>query len=439
MFKDKMYRELRDGLELYERARQDEAGNPQEKIPKEAVLCEFLRKEKEEDIRLNIRRCRLALANAKEAGRANEYERELEGYEKVVIDYLEQNPKLAAELKFQRDTLHELIGIEKIATQILDSRKDSGRKDPYITLQECYLDYQLGLLEEQAVYEKACEVFGANRKYRVRKGYKEKLKDSGKDRDIDLIVEELSTAILVAQAKAFLYDAGYPYDTGKSDEVAVVKNTGRRRDQIMDLVDLYIEKGGRNSIENSAALMTGQSADYRSAEFKKQCLTVYDALQEEGGGDICLPLYIDGRTGAGIYIIGREYFDRDFLIASKKRWQKADKEVFEELTCHFCCLYWGEIRQDELADLDVGFPVTILVDQVHGNDIDAVIEEYQFGQEQNYGVFRDVNGNFRNGLDKRYRMYFEETFEEEDEIATIEEWSRMREKELKERANEAKN
>lgn len=61
MFKDKMYRELREGLELYERARQDETRDPREKIQKEAILCEFLRNEKERDIRLTIKRYRVAL------------------------------------------------------------------------------------------------------------------------------------------------------------------------------------------------------------------------------------------------------------------------------------------------------------------------------------------------------------------------------------------
>ena len=85
-------------------------------------------------------------------------------------------------------------------------------------------------------------------------------------------------------------------------------------------------------------------------------------------------------------------------------------------------------------DVDAGFPVTILVDQAYGNDIEAVIEEYQVGLEQNFGTFREINNEFPKGLDKRYRMFFEEVFEEdEDEITTVEEWGRMREKELKER------
>lgn len=444
MFKDKMYRELRDGLELYERARQDETRNPREKIQKESILCEFLRNEKDGDIRLVIRRHRLALKEAEETGSASEYKRELEWYREAVREHLESNPKIMAEFKYQSIACCDLAQIDELATTVLAIRKESGRKDPYIALQETYLDYRLGELEEQAVLEKARDVFGANRKYRVRNRYKEILKSGGsvseaglQEVDIELIAEELSEAILVAQAKAFLYDAGYPYDTGNDDETVAVKNTGRRKDQVMDLVDLYFEKRGSAAMDKGIALSGGQNVDYRSSEFKKQCLSVYDVLQEEGRDDVCLPLYIDVNTGAGIYIIGRERFDEEFLRDSKRRWQKKGKDGWEKLICHFCCLYWGEIRQDELVDVDAGFPVTILVDQAHGNDIEAVIDEYQVGLEQNFGTFREINNEFPKGLNKRYRMFFEEAFEEdEDEIATVEEWRSMREKELKERKSD---
>ena len=440
MFKDKMYRELREGLELYERARQDETRDPREKIQKEAILCEFLRNEKERDIRLAIKRYRVALKEIEKKGSAREYKRELEGYKRAVLNYLEQNLKIAKEFQFEEETFHELAEIDDVATRILELRKETGRKDPYIALQESYLDYQLGVLEEQTVYENAKEIFGANRKYRVRKEYKEMLKGSGtvskgclQGLNIGLLVDELSVAILVAQAKALLYDAGYPYDTGKNDEERIIKNAGRRRDQVMDLVDLYFERRGCTAMDGDTALLNGSGSDYRSTEFKKHCLAVYDSLQEDGREDICLPLYIDRNTGAGIYIIGRKCFDEAFLRDSKRSWQKAGKEGWEELTYHFCCLYWGEIRQDELVDVYAGFPVTILVDQVYGNDIDAVIEEYQFGLEQNYCAFKEINNEFPMGLDKRYRMYFEEVFEEdEDEIATVEEWNSMRARELRE-------
>ena len=443
MFKDEMYQELRDGLERYERARLDETRKPGEKIQKESILCEFLRNEKDGDIRLVIRRHRLALKEAEETGSASKYKRELEGYREAVLEHLERNPKLMAEFKGQSIDCRELAQMDELAT-MLAARKESRRKDPYIALQETYLDYRLGKLEEQAVLEKVREVFGANRKYRVRKWCKEILKSGCSVSEaglqgvgVELIAEELSEAILVAQAKAFLYDAGYPYDTRKDDETVTVKNTGRRKDQVMDLVDLYFEKRGSTTMDKGIALSGGQKADYRSSEFKEQCLSVYDVLQEEGRDDVCLPLYIDVNTGAGIYIVGRELFDEGLLRDSKRRWQKKGKEGWEKLICHFCCLYWGEIRQDELVDVDAGFPVTILVDQAHGNDIEAVIEEYQVGLEQNFGTFREINNEFPEGLDKRYRMFFEEVFEEEeDEITSVEDWCRMREKELKERKSD---
>ena len=188
-------------------------------------------------------------------------------------------------------------------------------------------------------------------------------------------------------------------------------------------------------MDKGIALSGGQKADYDSDEFKEQCLSVYDVLQEEGRDDVCLPLYIDVNTGAGIYIVGKKRFHNDFLIDSGRKWQEEGKEGWEKFICHFCCLYWGDIRKWE--DLYAGFPVTILVDQAHGNDIEAVIEEYQVGLEQNFGTFREINNEFPEGLDKRYRMFFEEVFEEEeDEITSVEEWCRMREKELKERKSD---
>ena len=436
MFKDEMYQELRSGLELYVRARLDETRDPWEKIQKESILCEFLRNEKDGDICLVIRRHRLALKEAEKTGIESKYERELEGYRKSVLEHLKRNPKLMAEFKGQSIDCRELAQIDELAT-MLAARKESRRKDPYIALQETYLDYRLGKLEEQAVLEKAREVFGANRKYRVRKWCKEILKSGCSVSEaglqgvgVELIAEELSEAILVAQAKAFLYDAGYPYDTRKDDETVTVKNTGRRKDQVMDLVDLYFEKRGSTTMDKGIALSGGQKADYRSSEFKEQCLSVYDVLQEEGRDDVCLPLYIDVNTGAGIYIVGKKRFHNDFLIDSGRKWLEEGKEGWEKFICHFCCLYWGDIRKWE--DLYAGFPVTIMVDGAYGNDIKAVIDEYKAGLKSHFDTFKAINNYCPEGLDERYWMFFKEEKDKIDEIST-EEWKRTRDKELKER------
>lgn len=429
MFKDKMYRDLRDGLEIYERMRRDTTKNPREKIQNTSILCEFLRMEKEGDVRLAIRRCRLALIEAEKTGDASEYQYEIERYKKTVREYLEQNPKLAEELAYRREDFREKEQIDALATKILMIRKDVGRKDPFITLQLAYLDYRLGVLDKQATMQKAREVFCANRKYRVRNVYKEILKSNESISEgglqglsIEQLVEELADAILVAQAKAFLYDAGYSYDA------VTLKNTGRRRDQVMDLVDLYFEKNGNRSMALSGTLSGVQKEDYRSDAFKKRCLFVHAALQKENRDDVCLPLYIDENTGAGIYILGKQRLGQEILIQSRKEWIERGKEGWEELACHFCYLYWGEIRQDEVTDIVSGFPVAILIDQVHGNDIEAVIREYQMSLEQNYGAFKEINCEFPTGMDERYRVYFDE--EIEDEITTVEDWGRMREKEL---------
>ena len=363
MFKDKMYQELRDDLEICERHRLDEKRDIREEIATESILCSFLRKEKETDIRLVLKRHRLAIKEAKKQENKKEYEREIDKYCKDVFEYLEQNSKqfkqefdwYCKDILGEIETHQRFDEIDKLAEKILEVRKDTSRKDSYVALQEAYLDYQLGKIDNQDMLKKAREVFTSNRKYQVTRECKEVLKDSHgmldvrNGLDIAMIVKELLMAVLVAQAKAFLYDAGYPSFDKRKDKtietdvdnndttMASVKNKGRRQDQVIDLVELYLRKKGRNVFREETDLQS-QTSDYRSEEFKKRCLFIYDTIQEEGRDDVCIPMYINQNTGAGIYIIGKKWFDNTFLRNSKKMWEKSGNKGWDGLVCHFCSL-----------------------------------------------------------------------------------------------------
>ncbi len=450
MFKDTMYRELREELALYEESFSVRAG-------KRPILCEFLKREKEKDIGLRIRMRRIGMKEAARRQDKAEFVREFTMYRRQVFDYLEQNPKFFKECK-DKEKLMELLHIpgdtsfrkalgesrsssmvlrrvetlEELGSLILESIPEGKRTDPYLVLQEIYLDYRLGKESAATVFEKARELYGMNRKYHVSKETKNCLKQNIMDSDPKEIVKELSEAILVAQAKAFLYDTGYalfsPNGNKKEDiykddsigtEIRVLgKSTGRRQDHMMELVDLYwAEKGSRTLGSGFAA---SQAMDYGSEDFKVRCMAAYEALQGEGRSNVFLPLTVDSASGAGLYILGVNNIDETSLGDGEDLWRSLGKKNWEKFTCHFCCVRWAGIENQP----GIGVCTYYFID-AFGDDIDRAIESFRSNLENPediYEVYTSINETLPEGMDGRYHSYFQATsYEHGKEVVKKEE------------------
>lgn len=438
MFKDTMYRELREELSFYEE--QDFSF----RAGKRPILCEFLKREKEKDIGLRIRMRRIAM---KEAARGRDKAglmREFSLYRKQLFDYLEQNPKFFKVCK-EKERLMELLHIsddtslrkaleesrssslavrrvetlDELGSLILESVPKGKRTDPYFVLQEVYLDYRLGKESALSVFEKARKLYGMNRKYHVSNETKKCLKGNIMDGDLKVIVEDLSEAILVAQAKAFLYDAGYalfcPNGSRKEDvdqedslgtEVHVLgKSTGRRQDHMMELVDLYWTEKGCRTLGGGFA--GSQAMDYTSEKFKESCMAVYEILQGEGRSNVFLPLTVDPASGAGVYILGVENISEDSLEDGEDNWSISGKKGWHDFKCHFCTVEWTEITNEP----EDGVRVSLLINAC-GNDIDMAIETYRNNMDnpedrkELFSVYQGINNTLPEGIDKQFYSYF---------------------------------
>lgn len=97
------------------------------------------------------------------------------------------------------------------------------------------------------------------------------------------------------EIREFFYDAGYPLTSeGK-------KTRGRRMDKTLCLLEAYCEKKGYALFDDRRKL--------RDAD----CGTFFNGLNRGiARRDIFFPLKVDARTGCGLYIIGRDLYQRNY-------------------------------------------------------------------------------------------------------------------------------
>ena len=340
MFKEKMYRDLRDEIEIYERYISGTAWNEQKKREK-PVLFEFL-------------------INEKHKGNENSI---------------------------------------------------------YTELNQIFLECSHGTKDRKKFFDKA-EQICKNRKNSINKDVKTLVKkviageinvDNFSEKEMELLKDTLQTGILIAQAKAFLYDAGYPVENkkNKSDENAsepVGYVNKRRQDSILELVDLYLmRKGG-------GTFTSGASHELKSEEFKNQCLKTFSVLQAQKCDSIFLPLYIDSNTGSGIYIVGVNCLGESTLVESSRKWKR---DGWKRFKCHFTYIGWLGIDMEEES--------ISLYKQAFGDDLDRAIDFFEAEQEGSYAVFSDLNGKYISGLENKYMEYFDNNKITQEDIQKYEE------------------
>ena len=427
-----MYRELRDELELYERARRETTWKKRSEKSEEAVLCKFYRNEKESDIRLRIRLLKLEAHSADRDVK----ERKQQLYRKEILDFLKEKGSDFEKIKDAKKLCYLLSGNEQLTVKeaaiygskfsglrrlkdldeasdiILQSYEDSKRNDSYILMKQSYLDYRLGNSDRRD-YFKTAEIICKNRKFPICKDAKKLIKEIVLEKksvnllseeEMGLLTEELLAAILVAQARAFLYDAGYALDS-KGDEATekyAVKTAKRRQDHMLDLVDIYWKKAGRSTRNDSDDLV----ADCDSDEFKEHCLAIFEKLQNEKNDTICLPLCIDPWTGTGLFIMGINHLDEKALTEWCE-YMERDEDDWECFHCHFTCIYWEDLFMQDFESIDFNGGV-----QIFGDDIYQAVEAFcemivNDKYAQGYEMYRGMNGDYPGKFAEKFKRYFE--------------------------------
>ena len=450
MFKEDIYRGLRDDFELSLRSGE------------ESFLCKFMREEKERDIRILIREGMLDISGSKDSDILIQC---LQKYLNGILDFMEQSSAYIRKCEEKKE-LFRLIGIGYLmdikedipAKKTIEQKRDemtalfegkneneierqkedlikagrmlirlwdgAQRKDPYIALREEYLDHQLNERTEDEVLAKARSIY--RKKYSVRGEVKDILEakaEMDSPEKLKEIVEQLSCAILITEAKAFLYDAGYPvlrketkkeFDPDENERTSTdkEKKIARKHDVALDLISSYCDARGISVKGKEAAYTKSCFADMESEEFQDAAENLYYALKEEARTTAYVPLCINEKNGVGLYIIGSENIPEDFYRRKEKAEKNEKKAKWRRIcACHYCCLYGYELlKVEDRDDPDrTAEELTIVLSGSICDDFKEAIKTYKIycsPEGDGFGAYIDKNGEPVKGMDEKFLPYF---------------------------------
>ncbi len=218
--------------------------------------------------------------------------------------------------------------------------------------------------------------------------------------------EELTDALLLQEAEDYLYNL----ENGRKNnrDIAILE----------EYLNAYYTKGSSNS---DSALHTfykkstaGKGVPIWDDEEKiEELQRFYDALQEEKYSGVLIPIYIDSRTGAGLYFLGRDFLEevgaskesekicfiarlymQQLYLMEEKREYKWEKPRFD------WSIWSGE--EDELEE-NCGYPN---VDQAL-RWFKNLIEMTGEGSESPQEYFHEINGDLPpENCPEEYLCYF---------------------------------
>lgn len=309
---------------------------------------------------------------------------------------------------------------------LINEKNEGNQNSTYTEINQIFLECTQGTKDRKSFFDKA-EQICKNRKNSIPKDVKALVKkvvsgensaDNFSEKEMELLKDTFLIGILIAQAKAFLYDAGYPVENKKSKSLENNEDTSkpignvtkRRQDSILELADLYLMRKGEGAFAKSA------TPDLQSKEFKKQSLELFNTIQNAKSDKIFIPLYIDRNTGAGIYIVGVNRLGETALVESSREWNRMGRRDWNRFKCHFTYIYWDEIIMGE----DAGDTIR-LYSRACGDDWDMVINLFNSNNELSYEAFADLNKGCISGLDKEYMQYFDDDEITDERIQKYEE------------------
>lgn len=251
--------------------------------------------------------------------------------------------------------LYRYLKEEKNAA-LLRRPEDGGparkRDDSYLRLQARYLDLKRGRIGEGAYWGEFFALLEKNNKLHLDKAQRQLLwRWAGKAgvslegakrnqqryrlirqaleagtlppmgmRQLTQLHEALLHCILMADAGTFLYDAGCPALGGPVAR--------RKKDRVMDMLEAYCAE---KDLTLQAPAGPGGTAGALSKEEKAQYEAFFQTLRAASNRRVLVPLQIDPATGAGLYIIGKDYFRGTSLYYTIKG------------ACCYACLYWDDL------------------------------------------------------------------------------------------------
>jgi hypothetical protein len=338
--------------------------------------------------------------------------------------------------------------LDDVAGELLSQFEyPKGRRNLYVWLKESLLDYELGDIAEETHMLHLFEVLSTDTRYRVsgeshdvllnygkslcgdnvydnpkkhREFYKkiaELLADNPKTQGVRLekqqvqaVTQDLLDYMIRVDAQTFLYDAGYPMNRKTDVSVAMT----RKRDKTLEILEAYC-KEKRISLQQSGNVPEDDRYEFLSEAKKQDCEILYEKLKaEKQYEDVFIPVAIDRDTGAGIYIVGKEYYKSDDSFCKRKLYDSI------EGSCCYSILYNVDLVDMKTYSYDGSTIVANVTYSISDcweitnfpNIREAEIWLLRFKQK---GMFlNECNGVVPEGCPQRFLKYFEK--EEEEDI-----------------------
>lgn len=460
-----------------------------------SFLCQYLKKEKESDVRISLKRNALECRDTPEERRAfakvmaealltdtrlQKLYAELGAvFVKLGLDFgtdevskkKNQTARIRTALRCFLEKMNDpdqtdiptLATLQYVTRGILEKIPDtSQRKDLYIVLLNAYLDYQMQYLSKQRYLRELLLLLGSKTKLQLSGQSRETILALGKslggetffegvrkdqdkcqklfelldsnqsdgeqcdlidDEEIRRITEEILDFILQLDARTFLYDIGYPVNSGgrtKEDADQVdgefewngdeTQGVSRKKDRTMDMLSDYCEKNNIHFHQQEGVNFERKLDD---PEYREACERLFEQLKKEGQDKVFIPLEIDPASGAGVYIIGRKNYPVEF----KKR------RKMEEACCCRCLVFESVSMDKDAEDREI---VNLVMSEMSLRDDDGTLEgavrEFK-GRVENCNVFsgyHDTNEQIPKDCHEYFRIYFDteiwcENLQEEQE------------------------
>jgi len=213
--------------------------------------------------------------------------------------------------------------------------------------------------------------------------------------------EELLKRALEIEAKAFLYDAGFP----ASDQGRTIPP--RKKDRLLDMLDAYCGER-RLSLQGTASRAGTPAEDQEDEAWKQRFDEFYRELKRSGNTGVLLPVRVDPRAGVGLYIIGKKYY-------------RGAPAVYRSIrgSCCYAFFYLEDLPPEE-----DGPALIYRADgeaQDYPNLDEALCWYAEKCRENEFRFFREANGAAPKSCPEAFRDFFEDGWDREGPLSVSQE------------------
>ncbi len=298
-------------------------------------------------------------------------------------------------------------------------RQASPKEDDYAHLERRYAQYQAGQASQRDYLRLALEVLIKNGKLRLNKGrtllaeygrtlggadfFRGKRRDRDKyralltalegdvtpmkSRDVDVLHQELLSAILVRDAQTYLYDAGRK----KNRDMAMLEALCEDKELVL------APRGAQGAAQGSLT-----AAELEAWE------ALFAALRQDKKADVLIPIRIDPQTGAGLFIVGVHHYPKQFQTTLKNK------------SCYYAYFYLDGVDSELDISLVYRFVPEDLVDLAGTLDFPSLAEAerwYHYMLREDAGRCFRCNDDPPKGCPPELLRYFQPQESPEDDLA----------------------